>query len=217
DARVRSRTIGEVEVDIARSTVAVSGPARGNAAAEYGRLARAAASVRHPALLEIYEIAEEGGDVFIVTEAWRGKTAAELLALARRVPPAQALWLLDAACGALEAAHARGVAHGRVSPALLLITDRGEAKLAGLGAAEADAEGCRADLRGLASCLYELATGSEPGPAFTAPSRRRPDLPPALDALLQDTLAPSAGPGIVSIGEFAARLRKLKDEVGRSA
>lgn len=42
DVRVRSRAIGEVEVEIARRTVAVAGPARGEARAEYGRLARAA-------------------------------------------------------------------------------------------------------------------------------------------------------------------------------
>jgi tetratricopeptide (TPR) repeat protein len=43
DAQVRSRVIGEVEVEIARRTVAVSGPARGEARTEYHRLARAAA------------------------------------------------------------------------------------------------------------------------------------------------------------------------------
>jgi hypothetical protein len=42
-APVRSRAIGEVEVEIARRTVAVSGPARSDAPSEYGRLARAAA------------------------------------------------------------------------------------------------------------------------------------------------------------------------------
>jgi tetratricopeptide (TPR) repeat protein len=43
-AKARSRAIGEVEVEIARRTVAVSGPARGEARAEYGRLTRAAGS-----------------------------------------------------------------------------------------------------------------------------------------------------------------------------
>ncbi len=40
DARASSRVIGEMEVDIARRTVSVAGPARGDARAEYGRLAR---------------------------------------------------------------------------------------------------------------------------------------------------------------------------------
>jgi tetratricopeptide (TPR) repeat protein len=44
DAQARSRIIGDVEVELAKRTVAVSGPARGEARAEYGRLAHAAAN-----------------------------------------------------------------------------------------------------------------------------------------------------------------------------
>lgn len=43
-AKARSRVIGKLEVEIARRTVAVSGPARGEARSDYYRLARAAAN-----------------------------------------------------------------------------------------------------------------------------------------------------------------------------
>lgn len=185
--------------------------------------ARAAGSIQHKAFVDVYDVLEDGDDVCVVSEALTGKTAAELLAQAGRLPLAQAVRVLEPACEALEAAHAKGVAHRKLSPSCVFITDQGRTKLTGLGVGQASApfgeDGRRADVHGLAVCLYEMTTGAKPfgsgaadgraGLDYVPPSERLPGLPAALDALLADALAPSPNPVIPTAADFLARLKAL--------
>ncbi|MBI5201477.1 MAG: hypothetical protein HY925_07835, partial [Elusimicrobia bacterium] len=92
---------------------------------------RAAAALAHPALLEFYEILEDGEDVVLVYERCHGKTAAELAAAP--LGAARAAQILEPACLALEAAHAKGVFHRWLAPERILVTVQGFTKVVGLG------------------------------------------------------------------------------------
>jgi serine/threonine-protein kinase len=81
------------------------------------REARAAASLRHPSVVRVYDYGEtERGDPFIVMEALRGGSLADLLDAERRLPAAYAVQVLLPVAAALAEAHGRGVVHRDLKP-----------------------------------------------------------------------------------------------------
>src|SRR5207245_5230274 len=90
----------------------------------FWREARAAASVNHPNVCQIYEIGEEGGELFIAMELLEGEPLADLLrrgalSVAETVPVG--LGILTA----LSALHARGVVHRDLKPSNVFLTAHG--------------------------------------------------------------------------------------------
>ena len=76
------------------------------------REARAAARVRHPGVVQIFDYGRlTDGRPYLVMEYVDGLTLEELLERERRLPPSRALELLGEICAAVEAAHRRGVLH----------------------------------------------------------------------------------------------------------
>ncbi len=90
---------------------------------------RLTASLHHPNLVPYYEVGEWEGGRFIATRLIRGKTLADLRA--RGSPPAAES--LEPLAGALQAAHAAGLTHGRISDENILIEANGTPFLADLG------------------------------------------------------------------------------------
>src|SRR5437660_1521909 len=90
----------------------------------FWREARAAASVNHPNICQIYEIGEEGGELFIAMELLEGEALAERL---RRGPMsmAQAGPVGLGILAALSALHARGIVHRDLKPSNVFITPHG--------------------------------------------------------------------------------------------
>jgi len=88
------------------------------------REARAAASVNHPNVCQIYEIGEDGGQVFIAMELLEGEVLAERL---RHGPlnPSQAVPVGLGILSALSALHARGVVHRDLKPSNVFLTAHG--------------------------------------------------------------------------------------------
>ena len=88
------------------------------------REARAAASVNHPNVCQIYEIGEEDGDLFIAMELLEGEVLADRL---RRGP----LSAVDTVpigldmLAALSALHARGIVHRDLKPSNVFMTAHG--------------------------------------------------------------------------------------------
>jgi eukaryotic-like serine/threonine-protein kinase len=81
------------------------------------REARATASIDHPSIVRIYDYGEtERGDPFIVMEALRGGSLAELFDRRKRLPAAYAVRVLLPIAGALAEAHERGVVHRDLKP-----------------------------------------------------------------------------------------------------
>jgi serine/threonine protein kinase len=99
--------------------------------------ARAAARVRHPSAVTLYDVLSDAGDgaVYLIMELIHGPTLAELVQRDGALPAPRAagigLQLLDV----LEAAHALGVVHRDVKPGNILIAANDHVKLTDFGIA----------------------------------------------------------------------------------
>ncbi len=108
--------------------------ARGGAAYErFVREARLASTLRHPSLVEVYDVSVERG--FLVMEYLPGGSLAQRLAAGDRLSPMQVRRMALDIVGGLEAAHHRGVVHRDVKPANVFFDARGTAKLGDFGVA----------------------------------------------------------------------------------
>ena len=88
------------------------------------REARAAASISHPNVCHVYELAEEGGQLYLVMELLAGEPLADRIARGP-VPLAEALQITLGILGALEALHARGIGHRDLKPSNVFLTPHG--------------------------------------------------------------------------------------------
>lgn len=109
----------------------------------FWREARAAASVNHPNICQLYEIGEDRGDLFIAMELLEGEALSDRL---RRGPisVADALPIALGMLAALTALHGRGIVHRDLKPSNVFLTPHG-IKLLDFGLARtADVGGARA-------------------------------------------------------------------------
>ena len=90
----------------------------------FWREARAAASVNHPNICQIYEIGEDDGELFIAMELLEGQSLAERL---RRGPfsVSEAVPVGLGILSALAALHARGIVHRDLKPSNVFLTPHG--------------------------------------------------------------------------------------------
>jgi eukaryotic-like serine/threonine-protein kinase len=102
----------------------------------FWREARSAASVNHPNICQIYEIGEDGGQLFIAMELLEGEALAERL---RRGPfsVSEALPVGLGILAALSSLHARGIVHRDLKPSNVFLTRHG-VKLLDFGLARPD-------------------------------------------------------------------------------
>ena len=103
------------------------------------REARAAASVNHPNICQIYEIGEDGGQLFIAMELLEGEALAERLHRGA-LSPSQAVPIGLGVLTALAALHARGIVHRDLKPSNVFLTAHG-VKLLDFGLARPELEG----------------------------------------------------------------------------
>src|SRR5215216_2338510 len=110
-------------------------------ARKFDREARAAAKLSHPNVVSVFD---QGQDVegsnslpYIVMEYVEGQTLRDVLNREAPLPPARALELMEPVLAALAAAHDAGLVHRDVKPENVLISDRGQIKVADFGLAKA--------------------------------------------------------------------------------
>ena len=110
-----------------------------NARKRFWREARAAASVNHPNICQIYEIGEDGGELFIAMELLEGEVLADRL---RRGPMGapDALPVSLGILSALSALHSRSIVHRDLKPSNVFLTAHG-VKLLDFGLARPEIDG----------------------------------------------------------------------------
>lgn len=111
--------------------------------------ARLSASLQHPNIVQVIDVDQDRGDVYMVLEFLHGR---DLLAVLReaakrrtRVPLPLAAYIVQAICRALHYAHTRvdasgqplGIVHRDISPQNVVVTFEGEVKVIDFGIAKA--------------------------------------------------------------------------------
>jgi len=104
----------------------------------FWREARAAASVNHPHVCQIYEIGEDRGELFIAMELLEGEALAERLKQGA-MTVSQAMPIALEILAALSALHARGIVHRDLKPSNVFLTPHG-VKLLDFGLARPEPE-----------------------------------------------------------------------------
>ena len=215
-------------------------------AAAFLGAARAAALVDDRRLLRVLDIFtvpedEEGPSVVVVvSERSRGRTLVEVVAeQAQPMPIDEAVAIVDDVARAIAAGLSTNVAHGRLRPNSVILTDAGEVRVRGLAVDAAlwgplDPEIASreiADVDGLGALLYWLITATWPSAQGFAPlppaprvagrvlppSNVRADVPRHIDdCIARSVLAAGRPRGVRHVrdaAEFAAMLGIARDHV----
>jgi serine/threonine protein kinase len=122
------------------------------------REARLAATLHHPNVVSVFDLAVDGDEHWLVMEYVESRNLAQIVKDRGPLPPDSAAGLLAQIADALAAAHERGIVHRDVKPSNILVTPSGQAKITDFGIARA-----RADVT---LTQTGMVTGS---PAYLAP------------------------------------------------
>jgi len=89
------------------------------------REARAAASLSHPNVCQLYDIGDEAGSPFLVMELLDGESLADKLRRGGALPLTESLGITLSILTALEALHGRGFIHRDLKPSNVFLTPHG--------------------------------------------------------------------------------------------
>ncbi|MBI5759919.1 MAG: serine/threonine protein kinase [Planctomycetales bacterium] len=108
--------------------------------------AMAAGGLVHPNIVQVYTVGDEAGTHFIAQEYVQGQNLREYLV--RKGPPdlAVALHIMKQVCAALQTAADAGVVHRDIKPENIMLTRKGEVKVADFGLAQLTQAGKRVNL-----------------------------------------------------------------------
>src|SRR5438552_4323146 len=88
------------------------------------REARAAASVNHPNVCQVYDVGEEDGEVYVAMELLQGEPLSDRIGRGP-IPPTESLEASLGVLAALEALHRRGIVHRDLKPSNVFLTPHG--------------------------------------------------------------------------------------------
>ncbi|HEY6393351.1 MAG TPA: ankyrin repeat domain-containing protein [Bryobacteraceae bacterium] len=98
--------------------------------------ASSAGQLSHPGIVTIYQLGEEGSDVFVVMEFIKGDSLHQLLSDKVPLDQSRGLEMLRQIAEALDYAHRAGIVHRDVKPANILVREDGCIKVADFGLAK---------------------------------------------------------------------------------
>jgi tetratricopeptide (TPR) repeat protein len=127
--------------------------------------ARAAGALNHPHIVAVYDVGEEGGEPYIVSELLEGETLRAALADGP-LAPAEAMELATQLADGTAAAHRKGIVHRDLKPDNLFLTDGGHLKILDFGIAKL--------LPKAGGVAFSTETGEIIGtPAYMSPEQAR--------------------------------------------
>ncbi|MGE4054149.1 MAG: serine/threonine-protein kinase, partial [Vicinamibacterales bacterium] len=184
--------------------------------------ARAAAALSHPHVAAFYEIGEQQGDLFLVSEYVPGQSL-RVLVSGRPINTRRAIELAAQVADGLAQAHAHGMAHGDIRADNIVVTPKGSAKVmepafaAWIADPGHDGPATAAtgdDIYDLGLVLFEMLTGIAPtqrenAHGVSAPSSLNSSLPERVDAVVGRMLAPERSNRFSSAAVAAAELRQV--------
>jgi len=126
--------------------------------------AQAAAALRHPNIVQIFDVTEVEGRHFVVMEFVTGKPLRDILKGGEvSLSMAERLKIAKQAADALTYAHRMEIIHGSITPVNILITEEKDVKLADFGAVRRDLPLAARDVTSLYYISPEEALGKRPG------------------------------------------------------
>ncbi|MDQ1689904.1 MAG: eukaryotic-like serine/threonine-protein kinase [Pseudonocardiales bacterium] len=102
--------------------------------------AQAAARVRHPGVVGVYDLAVEDGQLWIVMEALSGQTLADAIRQQGRLDPGRVVDIAVQLLAALRAVHREGVIHRDIKPSNVQLSDESRVVLTDFGLASRGGE-----------------------------------------------------------------------------
>ncbi len=198
--------------------------------------ARVSATVTDPHLLRVLDADLRDGMAWVINEWGTGHSLDEMISGGRVLPPDRAAWLVREVAAAIDVAHRQGIAHGRLVPENVMVTESGTVRLIGF-AIDArlrgddlrngnypEADDVTSDLFDLVGLLYAGLVGRWPGASTSAvpaaprdgrgplrPRQVRAGVPRPLDAICDRVLTRSVP------GRTAAPAGRSPDRVHRRA
>ena len=142
--------------------------------------ARVSATVTDPHLLRVLDADLRDGMAWVINEWGTGHSLDEMISGGRVLPPDRAAWLVREVATSIAVAHQQGIAHGRLVPENVMVTESGTVRLIGF-AIDArlrgddlrngnypGADDVTADLFDLVGLLYAGLVGRWPGASSSA-------------------------------------------------
>ena len=104
------------------------------------REARSMAALNDPHIIQIYFIGQENEQPFFVMEFVEGESLSQILKREKKLGVADALKIIHQTAQGLATAHDKGVVHRDIKPGNLMVTPRGQVKIADFGIALASTD-----------------------------------------------------------------------------
>lgn len=101
----------------------------------FRRESKAAAKLSHPNIIDIYDVGESGEIYYFVMKYIAGETLQKKVQREKKIPPAEAIYIVQQVADALSYAHEHNVIHRDIKPANVMLDEYGKPVLMDFGIA----------------------------------------------------------------------------------